>query len=126
MMGLQPNVGERSACEEDPTMTFVSELAADVLSEFRTRIRGEVLGMADAGYDDARKVWNGMIDKRPAIIVRCAGASGVDMLGLLAGEDPAQVERLWQKLFWANHSTMVGPITSLALAAVDTAVATGR
>jgi hypothetical protein len=42
MMGLQPTVGERSACEEDPTMTFVSELAADVLSEFRTRIRGDV------------------------------------------------------------------------------------
>jgi L-alanine-DL-glutamate epimerase-like enolase superfamily enzyme len=46
----------------------------------------------------------------------------VDMLDLLPGENPAQVERLWWKLFWANHSTMVGPITSLALAAVDTAL----
>ena len=58
-------------------MTLVSELAADVLAEFRSHTRGEVLGMADAGYDEARKVWNGMIDKRPAVIVRCAGVSDV-------------------------------------------------
>lgn len=45
-----------------------------------------------------------------------------DMLDLLIGQDAAQVEQLWQRLFWANHSTMVGPITSLALAAVDTAL----
>ena len=31
----------------------------------------------DAGYEDVRKVWNGMIDKRPALISRCLGASDV-------------------------------------------------
>jgi L-alanine-DL-glutamate epimerase-like enolase superfamily enzyme len=45
-----------------------------------------------------------------------------DLLPLLVGEDAAQVERLWQKLFWATHATAVGAITSLALAAVDTAL----
>lgn len=45
-----------------------------------------------------------------------------DLLDRLVGEDAREVEGLWQKLFWATHGTVVGPITSLALAAVDTAL----
>jgi FAD/FMN-containing dehydrogenase len=40
-------------------------------------LRGEMLRPGDRDYDGARKVWNGMIDKRPALIVRCAGTSDV-------------------------------------------------
>jgi len=39
------------------------------------RSRGPVLTAADAGYEAARRIWNAMIDKRPALIVRCAGAA---------------------------------------------------
>ena len=49
------------------TLTTVGGIA-----DLKTRMRGSVLEAADAGYDDARKLWNGMIDKRPAIIARCA------------------------------------------------------
>ena len=42
---------------------------ATVLDAFR-QIQGEVLPEGAPGYDDARKVWNGMIDKRPAVIVK--------------------------------------------------------
>src|SRR6266568_7627312 len=45
-----------------------------------------------------------------------------DLLHLLLGQDACQIEALWQKLFWATHATAVGAITSLALAAVDTAL----
>ena len=38
---------------------------------------GDVLRPDDAGYDDARKVFNGMIDRRPALIARCADADDV-------------------------------------------------
>jgi FAD/FMN-containing dehydrogenase len=44
---------------------------------FRACIRGEVLLPGDGAYDRARAVFNGMIDRRPAIIVRCAGVSDV-------------------------------------------------
>src|SRR3989454_8163331 len=45
-----------------------------------------------------------------------------DLLGLLTGEDANQIEAVWQKLFWSTHGTVVGAITSLALAAIDTAL----
>jgi L-alanine-DL-glutamate epimerase-like enolase superfamily enzyme len=45
-----------------------------------------------------------------------------DLLHLVIGEDARQIEAIWQKLFWATHATVVGPITSLALAAVDVAL----
>jgi FAD/FMN-containing dehydrogenase len=40
-------------------------------------IRGEIVRPGDATYDDVRRVWNGMIDKRPALIVRCQGTTDV-------------------------------------------------
>jgi len=40
-------------------------------------IRGEVITPADPRYDERRAVWNGMIDKRPALIVRCSGVADV-------------------------------------------------
>src|SRR5262245_1959130 len=44
---------------------------------FKTSLRGPLLRPGDAGYDDARQVWNGMIDRRPALIVRCTGVADV-------------------------------------------------
>lgn len=44
---------------------------------FRSRIRGGVLGHGEHGYDEARAVFNAMIDRRPALIVRCAGVADV-------------------------------------------------
>jgi FAD/FMN-containing dehydrogenase len=45
--------------------------------EFEQALRGELLRPGDEGYDAARKVWNAMIDKRPALIARCAGPADV-------------------------------------------------
>jgi FAD/FMN-containing dehydrogenase len=49
-------------------------------SEFdglRTRFRGALVRPGEEGYDDARRIWNGAIDRRPALIARCAGADDV-------------------------------------------------
>src|SRR5256712_11564858 len=48
-----------------------------VIDKFASGLRGQLLRRGDPGYDAARKVWNGMVDKRPALIARCAGTSDV-------------------------------------------------
>ena len=47
------------------------------IKELRSSMRGQVLSLGDAGYDDARKIWNGMIDRKPALIVRCTGVADI-------------------------------------------------
>src|SRR5262245_51091470 len=43
----------------------------------RSALRGELIGSDHAGYDTARRVWNGNVDRRPALIVRATGAADV-------------------------------------------------
>jgi FAD/FMN-containing dehydrogenase len=43
----------------------------------KERFRGQLLTPTDSGYDNARRIWNAMIDRRPALIARCAGAADV-------------------------------------------------
>jgi FAD/FMN-containing dehydrogenase len=47
------------------------------VQRLRTRFRGALLAPGEEGYDEARRVWNGAIDRRPALIARCAGADDV-------------------------------------------------
>ena len=47
------------------------------LREFEGSFSGQLVRPADAAYDDQRKIWNGSIDRRPALIVRCAGVADV-------------------------------------------------
>jgi len=45
--------------------------------QVRGRLRGELILPGDAAYDSARKVYNGMIDKRPRLIARCTDVADV-------------------------------------------------
>src|SRR5215467_13182701 len=47
------------------------------VQELRTKLRGELITPADAAYETARKVYNAMIDRRPALIARCHDAADV-------------------------------------------------
>jgi FAD/FMN-containing dehydrogenase len=52
-------------------------IEATAVQHFADRLRGRLLRPGDGSYDEARKVWNGMIDRHPALIARCAGAADV-------------------------------------------------
>jgi FAD/FMN-containing dehydrogenase len=54
-----------------------SLLGEEVVESFRKSLLGALLRPAAGGYEEARKVWNGMTDKRPGLIVRCAGVADV-------------------------------------------------
>jgi FAD/FMN-containing dehydrogenase len=52
-------------------------LTATAIEQFKGSLRGELLCPGDDHYDSARAIHNGMIDRRPALIVRCAGVADV-------------------------------------------------
>ncbi len=51
--------------------------SAITVEDLRQRLRGSVIGESAPDYEEARKIWNGMIDRRPRLIVRCASAADV-------------------------------------------------
>ncbi len=53
------------------------DLKQDILDGLKMRLKGPVLVPGDAGYEESRSVWNAMIDKKPAVVVRCLGTADV-------------------------------------------------
>ena len=58
-------------------MNSTSRLDAEAVAELATALRGSIIQPGDPGYDDARKVRNGLIDRSPALIARCRGTADV-------------------------------------------------
>src|SRR3954469_17312096 len=63
----------------DQRLTPGAEIAPNeaAVQRLKSRLRGELLRPGDSGYDEARRVWNGMIDRYPALISRSAGVEDV-------------------------------------------------
>lgn len=59
------------------THTSVSKLAQEAVNALAAQLQGELILPGDARYDEVRKVYNAMIDKRPALIARCKDAADV-------------------------------------------------
>jgi FAD/FMN-containing dehydrogenase len=47
------------------------------VEQLRSTVGGEVITPDDPGYEEARRVWNGMVDRRPAVVMRCASTDDV-------------------------------------------------
>jgi FAD/FMN-containing dehydrogenase len=69
------------------------------IATFRAGLRGELIRPGDGAYDGARKVWNGMIDRRPALIARCAGVADV-----IAAVNFAREQRLPVAIRGGSHN----------------------
>ena len=78
------------------TSTGLSEATVEKL---RRSLSGQILLHGDLGYDEARTVWNGMIDRRPAMIVRCTNTSDV-----VAGVNFAREQDLLVAVRGGGHS----------------------
>ena len=62
----------------EPTIRRSAPVLDDVaLETLRTQVRGQLLQPGDPDYDTVRQLWNAMIDRHPAVIVRCAGVADV-------------------------------------------------
>lgn len=63
----------------------------ETIAEFKNELLGDVLTPEDRNYDQERQVWNGLIDKHPALIVKCRGTSDVIHSVNFARENDLQV-----------------------------------
>lgn len=54
-----------------------ASILTEAIADLRTSFLGELLMPGDIGYDEARRIHNGLIDKRPALIARCRGVADV-------------------------------------------------
>ena len=70
-----------------------------VVSDLKRHLRGPVLQPGDPEFDDARSVWNAMIDRRPALIVRCTRVEDV-----VAGVNAARVHGLPLSIKGGGHN----------------------
>jgi FAD/FMN-containing dehydrogenase len=80
-------------------MPVSKPLEEAVVQEFAANLRGELIRPEDDGYDATRAVFNGMIDKRPAMIVRCTGTADV-----IQGVNFARTHDLMLSVHGGGHS----------------------
>lgn len=85
-------------------------LKQDTLDTLRMRLRWPMFALGDADYDQSRTVWNGMIDREPAVVVRCLGIADVIACVEFARENElqrlAEVKSRWepQNVFRVNRN----------------------
>src|SRR5207247_11304369 len=69
----------RAICSKTRTSAHEGEgtMARRTVDQLREQVRGEVIDPGDEAYEEARKVYNAMIDRRPAVVVRPVNAGDV-------------------------------------------------
>lgn len=77
----------------------IKNLQEDTLQEFQTKIRGELIFPDNPEYDETRKVYNGMIDKNPGLIVKC-----VDVADVIASVNFARNNNLLTAVRGGGHN----------------------
>jgi FAD/FMN-containing dehydrogenase len=100
------------------------------VEEFKASLRGHLLHAGEDGYDEARKIWNGMFDRRPALIARCAGAADVVSAVNFARDNRLQVAVRGGGHSFPGHSVCDGglviDLSPMKGVRVDSAARTAR
>ena len=87
---------------------FQTALDQEAVHDLQATLSGTLSSRHDEDYDNARKVWNGMIDKYPALIVRCMDATNVIAAITFAREQDLAVAVRSGGHSFAGHSTTDG------------------
>jgi FAD/FMN-containing dehydrogenase len=83
---------------KDATGTEIT-LSDDAIASLRSQVRGKLIGRGDDGYDAARKVYNAMINRHPALILCCTDAADV-----IAGVNFARAQKLTVAIRGGGHN----------------------
>jgi FAD/FMN-containing dehydrogenase len=70
---------------------IMTTLGSKVRAEIKSLIKGSILVSDDPGYEEARQVWNAMIDRRPAVIVQCLQADDIPPVIRFARENGVEL-----------------------------------
>src|ERR1700760_1389071 len=103
--------------------TTTASSQRDAARQLRESIRGTVLVDGDAMYAEARQLWNGAVDKRPALIARCANEGDVARAVAVAREHDLPVSVRGGGHDWAGRAVSDGglviDLTSMRAVNVD-------
>ena len=69
----------------------MTTLLTEKIEGLKTKMRGQVVLPEDGNYDEVRQIWNGMVDRHPAIIVQCADSDDVTRTISLARENGLEI-----------------------------------
>jgi hypothetical protein len=90
--------------------TSLTSAAAAAAAELRASMRGAVLVPTDAPYDGARRIWNGVVDRQPAVIARCTQAQDVVVAVRVAREHGLPLSVRGGGHDWAGRSLRDGGV----------------
>jgi FAD/FMN-containing dehydrogenase len=108
-MSFAPAVCLNGKQEEIDQMTTTSPARLSI-EQLRTDVKGRVIAPDDAGYDDARRVFNATVDRRPGVIVRAVDAADVSHVVSLARETGLELAVRSGGHSAAGHSVSEGGI----------------
>src|SRR5437868_2521766 len=89
----------------------MTDVQAYDVGDLRAAVAGAVLVAGDAGYDDARAIWNGAIVKTPAIFVKATGADDVAKALAFAREQGLEVSVRGGSYSYAGSALVDGGLT---------------